>query len=509
MPSAAPSDTPPDTRADPPVEAVGNYVIERALARGSMGHVYVAHHALTHARVALKVLRVELASDALAEERFLREVRAAAHIGHEGIVRVHDAGRSPDGRLFLAMELLEGETLEHRLRRTAGERANAMQWLHAVLEPLAAAHAQGIVHRDLKPANVFIVTSGSDGAERVKLLDFGLARDTREKAATATGIALGTPYYMSPEQATEPRKVAAASDVWSLGVMMYEVACGAMPFDGETLHAVVIAASTAPHVPAKERAPGLDARLATLIDACLSKDPAARPQDASALRAQLGPLLDHAEVRAELARPIAVHVRKHHSGSQADDSRMPFAETAYSLPPLRLDASPARPQQPQPDDTARLSASEPAQHDEAGLRRLWSVALGMLALAAVSFAWLILRDPPPAASEADPQAARAAADVPDPAPSARPPSHDERGAGAAFGDEPLDRQLRALAADGGAKADEARAATTDLPPPSAADIPAPEPATPHAPSATATAAATATATTSDAAAPSGPTEPAP
>src|ERR1700759_4057405 len=133
-------------------EIVGNYSIERPLAHGSMGHVYVAHHTLTHARVALKVLRSHLAADAQAEERFLREVRAAAHIGHDGIVKVHDAGRSRDGRLFLAMELLSGETLEERMARQRGDRLTALDWLLRVLEPLAAAHANGIVHRDLKPA---------------------------------------------------------------------------------------------------------------------------------------------------------------------------------------------------------------------------------------------------------------------------------------------------------------------------------------------------------------------
>src|ERR1700748_2229105 len=116
-------------------QTVGNYTIERSLAHGSMGHVYVARHSLTHARAALRVLRADRAADAQAEERFLREVRAAAHIGHDGIVKVHDAGRSRDGRLYLAMELLSGETLEERMARHPGERLEALDWLLRVLEP--------------------------------------------------------------------------------------------------------------------------------------------------------------------------------------------------------------------------------------------------------------------------------------------------------------------------------------------------------------------------------------
>jgi serine/threonine protein kinase len=314
-------------------ETIGNYVIEHALAHGSMGTVYVARHSLTYARVALKVLRSETNIDKQAEERFLREVRAAAQIGHEGIVKVQDAGKTPEGHLYLAMELLTGETLEDRIAHGTGERLTGMEWLAAMLEPLMAAHAHSIVHRDLKPANVFIARS-PDASEHIKLLDFGLARDTREKSGTQTGIALGTPYYMSPEQAARPKDVGPASDVWSVGVMMYEVLTGRMPFDGETLHAVVIQAATMPHVPCSELAPALDSELAALVDACLSKDPAMRPHDAGELRARLLPLLEDEHIRAELANalPRASSPRESSPyGEDAGPQRMPFADTAIAL----------------------------------------------------------------------------------------------------------------------------------------------------------------------------------
>jgi serine/threonine protein kinase len=367
-------------------ETIGNYSIERSLAHGSMGHVYVARHTLTYTRVALKVLRSDLEADAQAEERFLREVRAAAQIGHEGIVKVYDAGRSSDGRLYLAMELLSGETLEERMSRMRGERLAVMDWLLHVLEPLAAAHAQGIVHRDLKPANVFI-TREADGSERVKLLDFGLARDTRQKSGTETGIALGTPYYMSPEQATRPKHVGPASDVWSLGVMMYEVLSGQMPFDGETLHAVVIHSTTTPHMPLEAREPTLDFALCALVDDCLSKEPKGRPADATELLMRLQPLLENPQLREALGRPVVMHDPGHPSLTRTE--QIPFAETAISFPP-RLLESDMRP-------TPRRST-----------RGLWTSVFALLLVAAAGLIWALQRADSAPARRAGPQLVRSA-----------------------------------------------------------------------------------------------------
>jgi eukaryotic-like serine/threonine-protein kinase len=342
-------------------ETIGNYMIERSLAQGSMGHVYVARHQLTYARVALKVLRSEVA-DATSEERFLREVRAAAQIGHEGIVKVLDAGRDLHGRLYLAMELLTGETFEERMTREPAERVALMHWIAHALPPLVAAHAAGIIHRDLKPANLFIALH-PDGTESLKLLDFGLARDTRQKSKTETGIALGTPYYMSPEQAMRPKEVGPATDVWALGVMMYEVLSGHMPFDGETLHAVVLQSSTRPHVPLVTRRPELDPALCELVEDCLCKDPEQRPHDASALLARLLPLLEDPHVSHQLQQPISItrvsadhhahstrpqqqhpqHVSSARPGSgrpasgRAGADNISYADTAITMPAPRID----------------------------------------------------------------------------------------------------------------------------------------------------------------------------
>lgn len=321
-------------------EIIGNYIIERSLAQGSMGHVYVARHQLTYARVALKVLRQELAADAHAEERFLREVRAAAQIGHDGIVKVLDAGCDQHGRLYLAMELLSGETLEERMAREPGERMALMRWIAHALPPLVAAHAQGIIHRDLKPANLFIALN-ADGTEELKLLDFGLARDTRQKSRTETGIALGTPYYMSPEQAMRPKEVGPATDVWALGVMMYEVLAGHMPFDGETLHAVVLQSSTRPHVPLASRQPELDPALCELVEDCLCKDPDMRPHDASALLARLFPLLDDPTICYQLQQPAAAARVASERTARNQVDPISYADTAITMPAPRIDETEA------------------------------------------------------------------------------------------------------------------------------------------------------------------------
>jgi serine/threonine-protein kinase len=258
------------------------YVIEQRLAVGGMGAVYAARHLLSHKRVALKLLHAHLGIDAIATERFRREARASADIGHPGIVEVLDAGRDVDGTLFLAMELLEGESLRARLEREGTTRGEALALIDAMLDPLAAAHVRGFVHRDLKPENVFVEANG-----RVKLLDLGIAKELGDEGATLTGTALGTPHYMPPEQIMSSKGATPASDVWAAGAMIYEVIAGAPPFTGPTPHAVVVRACSLPHAPLADVAADVGPALAALVDRALDKDPRRRFVDASALRAAL------------------------------------------------------------------------------------------------------------------------------------------------------------------------------------------------------------------------------
>lgn len=253
-----------------------------------MGTVYEAKHNLSQKTVALKVLHPHVARDENSRQRFLREVSAPAQIGHPGICDVYDAGfDTQDGSVFFAMEFLDGETLRGPLERGSLSLADIHDTFDQLLDALGAAHDKGIVHRDLKPENVFLETTKT-GRPRVKIVDFGIVTDVgEEKNVTQAGTAMGTPEYMSPEQATNARDVSAASDVWAVGVMLYEALGGRAPFSGGSPTAVVVEVITQPHQPLAAFAPAAPESLLGLVDRCLSKKPEERPQDANALRAEL------------------------------------------------------------------------------------------------------------------------------------------------------------------------------------------------------------------------------
>jgi len=324
-PATRPSDVPAEApRRDPwQGKIVGDrYRIDRLLASGGMGAVYRAHHTISERPVALKIIQAALGQDPAGARRFKREAGAASAIDHPGIVEVLDAGvEAEQGVLFLVMELLEGEDLRARLRDEATTAKEAVRWIRALLDPLAAAHAKGFVHRDLKPENVFLAKD-TEGNERVKLLDFGIARRADAQSSTLTGAALGTPYYMSPEQATSAKSATAASDVWSVGVMLYEAVVGEPPFRGETVHATVIKACSEPHVPVLELTPEVGAAFGALVDRCLAKRPEERPPDAHALAMELDAALGGAHLSDAPPR----------SGSFRAASPLAFADTATTEP---------------------------------------------------------------------------------------------------------------------------------------------------------------------------------
>jgi len=267
----------------------GRYEIIRKIAEGGMGAVFEARHHMTKKTIALKVLFPHIGKDEASRQRFLREVSAPATIGHDGIVEVYDSGIDPnDGSLFVAMEMLIGETMREWVDRGGHTRDEILALFDDVLAPLAMAHERGIVHRDLKPENVFLHRQ-KNGQVVVKILDFGIARDldTSSQNVTHTGIAMGTPHYMAPEQAMSAKGVQAQADVWALGAMLYECLTGRTPFDGETASAIVVFACTKPHPPIKQVVPDLPDALAQLVDRCLAKEPTERPANAGALRAAL------------------------------------------------------------------------------------------------------------------------------------------------------------------------------------------------------------------------------
>ena len=266
----------------------GRWELEELLARGGMGVLYVGRHLQTGRRAAVKV--IEQASDELLA-RFRLEASVCAQIGHPGLVDVFDADQDPVTKsAYIAMELLEGCTLRKLMDDAKSTPEQVLGHLMSALEPLAAAHAKGFVHRDLKPENLFVLAK-PEGGIRVKLLDFGIVASRTESRLTRIGMAMGTPHYMSPEQAMSAREVSPASDVWGMGVMLYEAIKGDVPFDGETSHAVIVQALTVPHMPLEHVVPGCDPAIARLVDKCLEKKPEDRPADAEELLSSLQQLL--------------------------------------------------------------------------------------------------------------------------------------------------------------------------------------------------------------------------
>ncbi len=260
-----------DTLAD-------RFRVEGLAGTGGVATVFRATDTTDGSVVALKVLGAREGPDV---ERFTREARVLSELSHPGIVRYVAHGRTPSGDYYLAMGFLEGETLSARLRRSGLTVAESVKLLRTIAEPLAVAHAHGVVHRDLKPSNLFL-QGGDLGA--AKILDFGVARlGSASLENTRTGLILGTPGYMAPEQARGDREVGPEADIFSLGCVLFECLTGAPPFSGQGLVTVLakILIEEAPHV--SERRPEVSPALDALVARMLAKSPGDRPRDARAL----------------------------------------------------------------------------------------------------------------------------------------------------------------------------------------------------------------------------------
>ena len=266
---------------------VDRYQVERLLGAGGFGSVYLAKHVHTDATVALKLLKRSLGADQQMLERFLREARAAASVGSEHIVRVMDAGLAADGQAFLALEFLDGLDLkELSAQQGPLPHLRLVMIVLQALEALEAAHSKGIVHRDMKPANLFVVRRRDErGTERdfVKLLDFGISKmhgDAGTSGLTLTGVAMGTPSYMAPEQFFDARSVDARADLYSVSAMLYELLSGKLPFDAESYAHLIVKVRTEQAVPLNQLAPGVALPLAQVVMVGLAKEPAQRWQSA-------------------------------------------------------------------------------------------------------------------------------------------------------------------------------------------------------------------------------------
>jgi serine/threonine-protein kinase len=270
----------------------GKYRLLRQLGRGGMGSVWAARNQLTDRDFAIKFLLPDLATNKEALQRFFLEARACGQIKHPAVVEVYDMGQAEDGSPYLVMELLEGEGFDQRIARQGAFRpGEAVAWLAFVARGLAEAHARGLVHRDLKPGNVFI-TYDAHGEVLPKLLDFGVSKTTGLRTGddfvkTTTGAVLGSPAYMSPEQARGETDIDGRSDIWSLGVILYEALTGRIPFDAANYNALMLAIITREHQPIAEIRPGVPRALSELVDATLTKDRAKRIATANELAERL------------------------------------------------------------------------------------------------------------------------------------------------------------------------------------------------------------------------------
>ena len=277
------------------------YTIEREIGSGGMAVVFLAHDLRHDRKVALKVLRPELAA-ALGTERFLREIRLAAQLQHPHILPLHDSGDA-DGFLYYVMPYVDGETLEERISREGAlPLPDAVRTLREVIDALASAHAKGVVHRDIKPANILL--SGSHAF----VTDFGVAKAVSEATGrqdlTLAGMALGTPAYMAPEQATADPSIDHRADIYAAGALGYELLTGRPPFHGTSPQAILAAHVTQEPEPVTQRRQDIPPQLAGLIMRCLAKDPKDRPQTAAELLPELESITASGETSPSL-RPIS------------------------------------------------------------------------------------------------------------------------------------------------------------------------------------------------------------
>jgi serine/threonine protein kinase len=270
-----------------PGAKVGEYVVDRKIAEGGMGSVYAGHHPVIGKRVAVKVLAEHCAHIPDLIRRFVEEARAVNKIGHPNIIDIFSFGTLADARPFFVMEYLEGASLAARLEAADLTASETRRLLRQICSALEAAHRAEIVHRDLKPENVWIAAPVHEDSF-AKVLDFGIAKllDNPQARTTQTGAAMGTPRYMAPEQCMG-RPVDRRADIYSLGVILYEIFAGVVPFRGESFGELLYQHMSEPPEPPSKHRP-IDPELERIILSCLDKDPAKRPQTAK----ELGRMLD-------------------------------------------------------------------------------------------------------------------------------------------------------------------------------------------------------------------------
>jgi len=347
-----------------------------------MGTVYRATHTLMDKPVAVKILRPELATDAEAIARFHREARSASRLDHDHCIRVTDFGQSDDGHLFLVMELLDGHSLSYVTRRGPVPAARAAAIGVAVAEALQHAHDAGIIHRDLKPDNVFLARRAK-GREIVKVLDFGLAKLASDSALgpsiTRDGTVFGTPEYMAPEQA-EGEKLDGRTDVYALGVILYQLVCGEVPFKSSNFVALLTKQVSEEPTPPRDRRPDLEIPpgLELVILKCLAK----RREDRFGTAGEIADALEP-YAASDTSQSIVLPTREH-----SPSSGMPVLHGGVDLSATRDMAAPTP--MPEGSDEPMTESQLRGEVIPRTFGRNVALGLGGVAVAAAAFGFVFM-----------------------------------------------------------------------------------------------------------------------
>jgi serine/threonine-protein kinase len=438
----------------------GKYRVERSLGAGGMGIVVLATHLRLSQPVAIKLLRPEARGNPDVVQRFAREARAASKLRGEHAVRILDVDDSEAGDPFLVMEYLEGTDLQRHLEtKGALLLEDAVGFVLQACEGIAEAHGVGIVHRDLKPGNLF-VTSRPDGTPLVKILDFGISKATEREAAadfvvTKPASAIGSPAYMSPEQLKDSGGVDARTDVWALGVVLYQLLTNALPFEATSTAALAARIAADPPRPLRALRPEAPDALEAVVLRCLAKVPAERFADVAALARSLAPFAHGGESGAVRVARVAekTALRSDAVGKGAGESAQPPSagppEVSHTRDAMRIDGPSAHrtaaldegERAPSPlakalETEYASSVGTPSPIEPAPPRRPmpWrALALGAGLLLATT-TWLVVRSPPPPTT----RSAAGGVDTP-----AGPPPRDELEATAPAVDSPPSGQVNA------------------------------------------------------------------
>jgi serine/threonine-protein kinase len=366
----------------------GRYEIEGLAGEGGMAVVYAARHLHLNEQYAIKILRPALATNPNIVSRFLQEARAAAQLRSDFVCRVFDVGLLPEGMPFMVMELLEGEDLGALLQRTGRlPIEQAVEFVIQGCEALAEAHARGLIHRDIKPENLFL-TKRRDGWATVKLLDFGISKiidsemiSTTLRRHVDTRDLLGTPHYMAPETVRASREAGPRSDLWSMGVVLYELLSGKLPFNGATVPEVSASIlETEPENLGLVR-PDLPVELVEIVHWCLAKQPELRVASAAELAVQLLPFAPR--------RSRAV-VERMQSLARAQGELFDIPPSAFPPPP-NVPPMPPVPEMPTAvivESSITMPAEEPRRGRSAVL---WVVAAAAAFAVGGSVTWLTVR----------------------------------------------------------------------------------------------------------------------